>query len=282
MISWNAYARLLRLNKPIGILLLWYPTAWALWIANHDAPTGDLFIIFLLGTVLMRSAGCVINDIADRHIDRHVARTKLRPLTSSEVSLSEAFILLFLLLFTSLLLLVQLPTACFYLALIAIFITFIYPFCKRFINVPQIALGIAFSMGIPMAFIASGEALNSNLILLFLINFAWIVAYDTMYAMMDKADDLKIGVKSSAIYFADFDRLIIALLQCFSHSLWLFWGIKNSVAWPFYAVWFIATGILIYQQKLIYQRIPKNCFRAFLVSNYYGLLMWLAIAVALF
>ncbi|HAT1801860.1 TPA: 4-hydroxybenzoate octaprenyltransferase [Legionella pneumophila] len=281
MIPWNAYVRLLRLNKPIGILLLWYPTAWALWMANQGFPSIDLLMIFLLGTVFMRSAGCVINDIADRHIDRHVARTQFRPLTFGEVSLSEAFILLFILLCASLLLLLKLPINCFYFAVISVLITFVYPFCKRFLNAPQLILGLAFSMGIPMAFIASGKNLNSDFVVLFLINFTWIIAYDTMYAMTDKADDLKIGVKSTAIYFASYDRLIIALLLIFLHSLWLVWAINKNAEWFFYLLWCTAAGILTYQLKLIYARIPKNCFKAFLVSGYYGLVMWFAVGLAL-
>ncbi|KGP64443.1 4-hydroxybenzoate polyprenyltransferase [Legionella norrlandica] len=279
MIPWGSYVRLLRLDKPIGILLLWYPTAWGLWIANQGVPPFNLLVLFLLGTIFMRSAGCIVNDIADRNLDRYVARTKLRPLTSGEVSLHEAFGLLFVLLFASLLLLLELPIYCFYLALIAVAIIFLYPFCKRFLNMPQMVLGVAFSLGIPMAFIASEQILSSNFILLFLINFAWIMAYDTMYAMTDKADDLKIGIKSTAIYFANYDRLIIALLQCFFHFLWLVWGIKNNVEWFFYCFWLAATPILIYQQKLIYARVPENCFKAFLISSYYGLVMWFAVGV---
>lgn len=281
MIKWNAYARLLRLNKPVGILLLWYPTAWALWIANQGMFSLKLFILFLTGTVLMRSAGCVINDIADRHVDKHVARTQSRPVTSGEVSLPEAFTLLFILLGMALWILINLPPDCFYLAIIALVITIVYPFCKRFLNAPQMVLGIAFSMGIPMVYVASDVPINRDFILLILINFAWIVAYDTMYAMTDREDDLKIGVKSTAIYFGNQDRLVIGLLQITLHALWLIWAIGNNVGWGFFLLWFLASGVLVYQQKLIYKRAPRDCFKAFLMSSYYGLLMWIGIGIAI-
>lgn len=277
MIKFGAYLRLARLDKPVGILLLWYPTAWALWSANQGMPPWRLLMLFLTGTILMRSAGCVINDIADRTVDIHVARTKSRPLTSGEVSLGGAFLCLFLFLLGSLLVLLYLPGNCFYIALVSVFITFLYPFCKRFLNAPQVILGLAFSMGIPMAFVASGVRPENDFIILFVINFAWIIVYDTMYAMTDKADDLKIGVKSTAIYFAEYDRLVVGVLQCLLHGLWLLWAAVNTVNLVFYLVWLIAGSVLIYQQKLIRQRIPQDCFKAFLVSSYYGALMWLAV-----
>ncbi|KTD41181.1 4-hydroxybenzoate octaprenyltransferase [Legionella parisiensis] len=275
--KWNAYWRLMRFDKPVGILLLWFPTAWALWLANKGMPTLRLLILFICGTVFMRAAGCVINDIADRNIDKHVVRTKFRPLTSGEVTLPEAFLLLIILLFAALLILIQLPRNCFYFGLIALFISFLYPFCKRFLDAPQLILGLAFSMGIPMAYVASNLPLNSEFCLLFLINFSWILVYDTMYAMADKADDLRIGVKSTAIYFASYDRMIIGLLQALLHSLWLCWALMNHISLLFYIFWFMAGIVLIYQQKLINKRIPQECFKAFVISVYYGTLMWLAV-----
>lgn len=279
--KWSAYWRLMRFDKPIGIFLLWFPTAWALWLANKGIPNFRLLAFFVCGTVLMRAAGCIMNDVADRNIDKHVMRTQFRPLTAGEVSLTEAFILLAVLLLTALYILVQLPKNCFYLGLIALFISFVYPFCKRFLNAPQLVLGFAFSMGIPMAFVASNVSLNSEFYLLFLINFAWILAYDTMYAMTDKIDDLRIGVKSTAIYFAGFDRLIIGLLQGLFHGLWLLWAIINKVHLLFYLIWMTASLILIYQQKLIYKREPQKCFKAFIVSVYYGAVMCLAVGVGI-
>ncbi|MBL7480140.1 4-hydroxybenzoate octaprenyltransferase [Legionella bononiensis] len=281
MTKWGAYWRLARLNKPVGILLLWYPTAWALWIANKGSPSFKLFSLFLIGTVFMRSAGCVINDIADRNVDLHVARTKLRPLTSGEISLVDAFVLLIILLFCSLIVLINLPQDCFYLALVSLFITFLYPFCKRFLNAPQIILGLAFSMGMPMAYVASSVPINVDLLILLLINFAWIIAYDTMYAMTDKEDDLKIGVRSTAIYFADYDRFMIGVLMFALHSLWLLWALMNKTNLGFYLFWCAGAGVLFYQMKLIQSRKPQKCFRAFLVSSYYGALMWASVCVSM-
>ena len=277
--KWNAYWRLMRFDKPVGILLLWFPTAWALWLANKGLPSFQLLLLFLCGTVFMRAAGCIVNDIADRHIDKHVARTQLRPLTSGEVNLTEAFILLILLFLAALFVLIQLPYKCIYIGIVALFISLLYPFCKRFLNAPQLILGLAFSMGIPMAYVASGVSLNSECFLLFSINFAWIVVYDTMYAMTDKADDLRIGVKSTAIYFARYDRLIIGLLQCLFHSLWFYWALLNHQNLGFYIFWSLAGLILTYQQKLIYKREPQNCFKAFIISAYYGALMWFAVVI---
>ena len=229
----------------------------------------------------MRAAGCVINDVADRHIDKHVSRTKLRPLTSGEVSLNEAFGLITVLFIASLLVLICLPKDCFYIALIALFITVIYPFCKRFLNAPQLVLGLAFSMGIPMAYVASGTRLGGQFIFIFIINFTWIIAYDTMYAMTDKADDLRIGVKSTAIYFGSYDRLMIGILQSAVHVLWLCWALLNHANVGFYFLWFAAGCILLYQQILIRNQIPQKCFKAFIISIYYGGLMWIAISVGL-
>lgn len=275
--KWDAFYRLMRLDKPIGILLLWYPTAWALWLANQGLPPIKLIILFFVGTVLMRSAGCVINDIADRNIDKHISRTKLRPLTAGELSLESALFLLALLLISSLMILLCLPPTCFIWAIIAVLFTAIYPFCKRFLSAPQVVLGFAFSMGIPMAYVASGAPLDKVMVLLVILNFCWIVAYDTMYAMVDREDDLKIGVKSTAIYFAQYDRLIIGILLWVMHILWLVLAHFSLVRWYFYAFWLLACGVVVYQQKLIHKRETALCFRAFLVSSYYGVLMWIAV-----
>lgn len=267
----------MRFHKPIGILLLWYPTAWALWLANEGRPPFSLLLLFFCGTVLMRAAGCVINDIADRHIDLHVKRTQQRPLTSGKVSLQEAFALLAALLFLALLILVQLPGLCFYYALAAVFVTAFYPFCKRFIEGPQLVLGIAFSLGIPMAFAASNNPINSQMFYLLIINYLWIVAYDTQYAMADREDDLRIAVKSTAILFAHYDRLIIGLLQLAFHFFWCFLAVELKFSWGFWYCWFGAALILFYQQKLIAQRQRTECLAAFSSNNWYGLLMWLAL-----
>jgi len=273
----GVYSRLMRLHKPVGILLLWFPTAWALWIANHQAPPLDLIGWFFFGTVCMRSAGCVVNDIADRHVDKHVKRTQSRPLVAGNITLVEAFILLFLLFCLAFLIVVQLPPRCLYYAIVALCLTILYPFCKRFFQAPQLVLGIAFSMGIPMAYVASGVAFDCSAILLFVLNFAWIVSYDTMYAMVDREDDERIGVKSTAVLFARHDCFIILLLQLFFHALWIFLAIELHLSKWFYTIWFIAAWILVYQQQLIRRVDTVAYFAAFSTNNWYGLLMWLAL-----
>lgn len=273
----TAYWQLMRFDKPVGTLLLWYPTAWALWFANKGFPPIHLLFLFAMGTLLMRAAGCVVNDIADRNVDLLVQRTHSRPLTSGKITLPGAFSLATILLFSALLILVNLPVNCFYWALIALALTIIYPFCKRFLRAPQLVLGLAFSMGIPMAYVASATPFDRQFFLLCIINFLWILAYDTMYAMADREDDLRIGVKSMAIYLASYDRLVIGLLQFIMHGLWLLWALLNNVGWGFYILWSIATLILFYQQQLIQDRHADYCFKAFKVSIYYGLLLWLAV-----
>ncbi len=275
--KWQAYLRLMRFHKPIGILLLWFPTAWALWLANHGSPPFALILYFSLGTIFMRAAGCVVNDIADRHVDKHVERTRMRPLTTGEVSLPEALMLFVVLLLGALVIVIQLPIVCFYYALAALFITVLYPFCKRFFEAPQLVLGLAFSMGIPMAYVASGTMINTSMILLFLLNFAWIVSYDTMYAMVDREDDLRIGVKSTAVLFASYDCFIILLLQVFFHSVWLFIALQQQLTIGFYVCWLVALPILIYQQWLIRKSDTKAYFTAFTSNVAYGLLMWFAL-----
>lgn len=280
MIAWKTYGRLLRLDKPVGILLLWYPTAWALWIANEGSPPWKVSLLLLLGVFIMRSAGCVFNDIADRQIDKQVSRTKLRPLAAGEVGLLETFLLLFILLSAALWVVIYLPVNCFILSLFALSIVWIYPFGKRWLKAPQMVLGVAFSMGIPMAYLASGKPLDSQTMTLFFINFAWIIAYDTMYAMTDKEDDLRIGVKSTAIYFADYDRVIIGILLFFLQASWLCWALLKGANFGFYGFWLAAAWVLVYQHHLIHARIPKECFKAFRVSVYYGFLIWMAVICA--
>lgn len=273
----GSFLRLMRFDKPVGILLLWFPTAWALWLANGGMPSFALLLYFLLGTVCMRSAGCVVNDIADRHIDTQVKRTRSRPLATGEVGLLDALGLLVVLLLAALLIVIQLPVACFYYALIALLITVTYPFCKRFLEAPQLVLGIAFSMGIPMAFAASGTAFTLNAYLLFILNAAWIVSYDTMYAMVDKAYDLRIGVKSTAIWFGEHDRVILTGLQGFFHGLWLVISYALPVSTFFYIAWGAGGMVLFYQQRLIATREPDDCFKAFISNYWYGGIMWIAV-----
>lgn len=269
--------QLMRLDKPVGIALLWFPTAWALWIANQGAPNVWLVGYFFLGTVLMRSAGCVINDIADRHIDKHVARTRARPITNGDVSVFQAVILLCCLLLAAFIILLQLPSTCFFYAVVAVLITFVYPFCKRFFQAPQLILSLAFSMGIPMAYAASNVPPNAIMWVLFGLNAAWIIAYDTMYAMVDRADDLRIGVKSTAVLFGTYDSLIIFLLQGLFQISWLYVSISLHYNIWFYGFWSVIGMVLIYQQTLLKTREPTLCFRAFLSNGWVGLWMWIAI-----
>ncbi len=275
----KAYGRLARIDKPIGVLLLWYPTAYSLWFANKGMPHFTLLWLFGLGTFFMRSAGCVVNDIVDRNIDLHVARTKHRPLTSGDVSLVEAIIVLLVFLFAALVVLLNLPKNCLPYAVIAVAITAAYPFCKRYIEAPQVVLGLAFSMGIPIAYCASGQLLNSDTLLLWVINFFWIIAYDTQYAISDSIDDARIGVKSTALYFGCYSRKIIALLQVFFHSCWLFAVSKMSLPGEFVVFWCMGAALLGYQQWLLKRR--ERSFDAFLNNNWYGLIMWVGLIASI-
>lgn len=272
--------RLMRFDKPMGTVLLWVPTACALWLANEGLPSLKLFAIFLFGTIVMRAAGCIINDIADRHVDGHVARTRLRPLPSGEISLIPALIIFIGLLCVALYLVLQLPLECFYLACISLVVTIVYPFCKRFMAAPQLVLGIAFSMGIPMAYLASGANFEVVAWLLFILNFLWIVAYDTMYAMADKQDDLQLGVRSTAVLFAENDRLIVGLLQITVHFLWLFVADQAHLKMQFYFFWLVGGIVFVHQQQLLSHNTSESCFKGFITSGWYGLIIWLGVMLS--
>ncbi|OGV38379.1 MAG: hypothetical protein A3F46_00325 [Legionellales bacterium RIFCSPHIGHO2_12_FULL_42_9] len=265
------YLYLARFHQPIGIVLLWAPIAWSLWIAAHGFPELRLVALFFFGTLLMRAAGCVINDIVDRNIDCHVARTKHRPLASGKISLMGAFGFLLLLLCGSVLILIQLPAKCFVYALVGLGITIIYPFCKRFLHCPQLVLGFAFSMGIPMVYAATGAVFDYKTIMLWVINFLWIIAYDTQYAILDRIDDICIGVRSTAVLFKSWTPNIIILLQFCFHGAWLIlaWWLKFN--WYFLFEWFTGLIILIYQQQ------PEKRMRIFLSNGLYGICMWIAV-----
>ncbi|MCH9757182.1 MAG: 4-hydroxybenzoate octaprenyltransferase [Gammaproteobacteria bacterium] len=270
------YFQLLRLHKPIGTLLLWFPTAWALWLAGGGKPAPMLVFYFFLGTFIMRAAGCLLNDIADRHVDPHVERTKNRPLASQKISLQIAMGLLVTLLFAAFLILSQLPKTCFNYALISITLTAVYPFCKRFFEAPQLVLGLAFSMGIPMAYTAEGVAFNTTTLLLMLLNFCWIVAYDTIYAMADRDDDLQIGVKSTAILFASQDKNIVCLFQLATQIIWLILAYTLHFNLLFYMAWAIGCIIFTHQQIVIRGSNP-NYFQTFSSNGLYGLIFWVAL-----
>jgi len=270
------YAYLIRLHKPIGTILLWIPTAWALWLANAGRPDMRLVVYFLLGTFLTRSAGCICNDRADRRIDAQVTRTRQRPLAMQALSVREADIFLGILLFLALIVLLQLPEKCYYEAVIALILIFVYPLCKRFFKAPQVVLSLAFSMSIPMVYSASGKAFDLSMMLLWLVNCAWVVAYDTQYALVDREDDLKIGIHSTAIFFGQHACKIIGLLQLFVQVLWLYLAVLMHYSYIFYAAWFFSGLVLVYQQYLLKQASTKAYWQAFLSNSIYGGVLWIA------
>ena len=275
------YAQLMRLDKPIGSLLLLWPTLWGLWLAGRGQPDREVVVIFVLGVLLMRSAGCVVNDIADRDFDPHVERTRDRPLAAGRLSLQEAvglFVALGLLAFVLVLFLNLLTIL---LAVPGILLTASYPFMKRFHSLPQVHLGAAFGWGIPMAYAALTGTLPLEAWWLFATNVIWSVIYDTEYAMVDREDDLKIGVKSSAILFGDRDRVIIARLQAVMLLMLLAQGPLSGLGWPYYVALLVALWIFVYQQFLIRHRQRAGCFQAFLNNNWFGLTVFLGILLGL-
>lgn len=273
----QAYVHLMRADRPIGTYLLLWPTLWALWIASEGLPRWDLLLIFCLGVFLTRSAGCVINDFADRHIDGHVKRTLNRPLPSGRVSEREALYLFCALMLVSFLLVLLTNTLTILMSFIGLALAFVYPFMKRYTHLPQLVLGAAFGWAIPMAFTATQEALPLTAWLLYLAKLLWTVAYDTQYAMVDRDDDLKIGVKSTAVLFGRQDRLIIALLQLGTLGVLLWVGqIERLGLW--YWLGLAGAAILfIYQHWLIRKRERMPCFQAFLNNHYAELLVLLGL-----
>ena len=266
----NHYEKLMRLDKPIGILLLLWPTLWAQWLASHGQPDWLILWIFVIGVVLMRSAGCVINDFADRDFDPHVARTRERPLAAGKVSPNEALLLAAGLALLAFLLVLPLGKLVIGLSFVALFLAASYPFSKRFFAIPQAYLGIAFGFGIPMSYAALWGAVPQEAWLLLAANVFWAVAYDTEYAMVDRVDDLKIGIKTSAITFGRYD--IAAIAVCYAATLailaWVGWQRKMDLV--FYGGLGVAAAIALYHLKLIRQRDPKQCFRAFLHNSWLG------------
>lgn len=261
------YVRLTRLDRPIGTLLLLWPTLWALWIASEGVPVPALLIIFILGVLLTRSAGCVINDFADRHIDGHVKRTALRPLATGEASAREAISLFVALMLIAFVLVLFTNTLTVIMSLVGVTLAFCYPFMKRYTYYPQFVLGAAFGWAIPMAFTAVTETLPLIAWLLYLAKLIWTVAYDTQYAMVDRDDDLLIGVKSTAIKFASADRLIIGLMQISVLVLLTYIGFLLSLSGWYYAGLTVAGCCFIYQQVLTWQRSRDDCFKAFLNNH---------------
>ena len=267
----------MRLNRPIGIFLLLWPTLWALFIASHGPPSIQYLIIFIFGTVLMRSAGCVVNDILDRKFDSFVTRTKLRPLANQSIPVKNALFLLITLLIGALICVLFLNHEAFYFSLIALFLALTYPLTKRFFVMPQAYLGLSFGMGIPMAFVANETPLSMTTWLLFLANLFWAIAYDTLYAVTDKNDDLKIGIRSSAIWFGDFVKEAIMLSYTCMMVCLVWVGLLEHFSWVFYVfigLSLIFIGFLYRQIKTID---PEACFAAFLSNNYLGGLVFLGV-----
>jgi 4-hydroxybenzoate polyprenyltransferase len=271
------YAQLVRLDKPIGIYLLLWPTLWALAIAGEGAPDGWVLFVFVCGVVLMRSAGCAINDYADRHIDCHVARTCDRPLTSGKISSKEALLVFAALAGLAFLLVLTLNSYTIYLSLGGIVLAATYPFMKRYHYLPQVHLGAAFGWAVPMAYAAQTGSVNRITWLLYIATVLWTVAYDTMYAMVDREDDLKVGAKSTAILFGDADRVIIGILQfLFIATLWLV-GQDLAFSGIYFVALIFAAILLAYEQVMIFYRIPEYCFQAFLHNHWVGAVVFFGI-----
>lgn len=286
------YLQLMRLDKPIGTLLLLWPTLWSLWISSIERTETDTYmsvdpyvvIVFIIGVFLMRSAGCVINDYADRDFDRHVERTKNRPLTSGLVSKSEAIGLFLILAVLSLFIVLSLNNEVRWKVLLmsvpALAVAVAYPYMKRFFVTPQLVLGIAFSFGIPMAYIAQGKGVDFGTILLMLANIAWVIAYDTAYAMVDREDDEKIGIQSSARFFGGNDRLIIGILQLVTIVLLIGVGIFYRLNGSYFFIVLASSLFFVYQQWLLMSQKRENYFKAFLNNSWFGALIFLAILIS--
>ncbi|ABI59383.1 4-hydroxybenzoate octaprenyltransferase [Nitrosomonas eutropha] len=273
----SAYARLTRLDKPIGILLLLWPTLWGLWLAADGMPDPMILVIFVLGTILMRSAGCAINDFADRKIDPHVSRTRNRPLATGIISSREALLVAAGLSLCAFLLILPLNLLTILLSVPALLLAISYPFTKRFFAMPQAYLGIAFSFGIPMAFAAQTGTVPPLAWLLVLANLFWVIAYDTEYALVDLADDLKIGIKTSAITFGRFDVAGILLCHITFLSILTYAGILLQRGIWFYGALLVALGLVIVQYTMIRNREPARCFQAFLHNNRVGAVIFAGI-----
>ena len=277
-----AYAQLARLDRPIGILLLLWPTISALWIASEGFPAPSLLIIFTLGTAVMRSAGCCINDYADYNIDGHVGRTVNRPLATGALSRKDAVTCFLFLSAIGFLLVLLTNWTTVLLSFGAIVVIAIYPFMKRYTNLPQVVLGVAFSWGILMAFTAATETVPNAAILLFVANALWTVAYDTEYAMVDREFDKEIGVKSTAILFGDADKLMIGMLQFMFVLAMYLAGQRFELGTVYNLSLLVASALLIYQQYLIRERTPGQCFRAFLNNNWVGAVIFIGIVLSYF
>lgn len=273
------YWLLTRFDRPIGILILLWPALWALWVASDGRPDLGVLTVICLGVVLMRAAGCVINDYADRDFDPHVARTKQRPIAAGKVKPKEALWIFVVLCLCAFGLVLTLNIFTILLSFIAAFLAASYPFMKRYTQLPQAYLGIAFGWAIPMSFSAQTNYIPHVAWVMYLAVVLWALVYDTMYAMVDKEDDLKIGVKSTAILFGSYDRHIMAFLQLIIIGLLIIVGQMKHLSWPYYGGILVATGLFVYQQKLIYYRDKTQCFKAFLNNNWFGMVVFIGLLV---
>ena len=275
----KAYVALTRLDRPIGIWLLMWPMLWALWFAASGIPSIKVLIIFMLGTVLTRSAGCAINDFADRNFDAHVARTSNRPLATGELKPYEALLIaaLMMLLAFGLVLMTNLLTI--QLSVVALLLAALYPFAKRYTHLPQLVLGLAFSWAIPMAFAAQSNQLERITWLVFIASVLWAIAYDTEYAMADREDDLKIGIKSTAILFGDADILMVGVIQALVLFTMVLTGQLLELGAIYYISLVIAALMVVYQLIIIRKRNPQQCIRAFLNNHYLGMTVFVGIVL---
>ena len=279
----KSYLLLMRFSRPIGLYLLLWPTLWALWFAGDGLPEQRILLIFITGVILMRSAGCVINDYVDRKIDPLVARTKNRPIASGRVSPAEAIALFIVLLILAFLLVLQINKLTIYMAVIALFLAISYPFMKRIHSLPQVHLGLAFGWAIPMAYTAQTNSLPSlEGWLLYLAGICWSVAYDTMYAMADRHDDKAIGVKSSALLFGNYDRSLIAVFQMSTLVFLFVAGYLKALGGFYYSGLAVAMIFSIYQQYLLKDRSPELSLQAFTNNNYFGMAVFIGLFIDLF
>ena len=273
------YMRLVRLDKPIGSLLLLWPTLNALWIASDGRPSLMLIVIFAIGTLLMRSAGCAINDYADRDFDRYVKRTAERPITSAKIKAWEAVALAAALSLVAFLLILPLNTLTKQLSVFALFVAGTYPFTKRFFAIPQAYLGIAFGFGIPMAFAAVQDQVPMLAWIMLAANVCWSVAYDTEYAMVDRDDDIKIGIRTSALTFGRYDVLAVMLCYAATLAVYVWIGVALHFGWPYWLGWAAAAGCAVYHYVLIRDRERMACFAAFKHNNWLGGVLFAGIAL---
>ena len=277
----NAYFRLMRLNKPIGIYLLLWPTYWALFLSAGGWPDIDLLIIFTFGVIITRSAGCVINDYADRDIDKHIARTRDRPITAGEISPKAALLLFFALGLVAFALVLLTNTLTIKISFIALALAVLYPFTKRWTNLPQLILGLAFAMSVPMAFSAQTGTVPASAGWIFLATVLWTLIYDTLYAMADRDEDLKIGVKSTAILFAKYDQIFITLLQILLMIVFIKIGNLFDLG-AFYDIsLIIILFFMIYHQFLIKKRQKMDYFKAFINNHFIGMTLFLGIFLSI-